>query len=106
MKKRIGSKLYDTETSELVAETGLGKLYQKRTRAREWFLLIDNRIEPLTDQEAAALIGEPAYAQRLPDPQDWMIRVDQETHRRISAAADQRGVSMAELLREIARDMV
>ena len=56
MKKRIGSKLYDTETSELVAETGLGKLYQKRTRAREWFLLIDGRIEPLTDQEAAALI--------------------------------------------------
>ena len=38
MKKRIGTKLYDTDTSELVCEYDMGKVYRKKTGDGEFFV--------------------------------------------------------------------
>ena len=106
MKKRIGSKLYDTDSAELITEAGVGTVYRKRTRGREWFLVIGKIIEPLTDDEARAIIGETAYRERQPDPESWMIRVDRETHERIADEASKTGRSMTEIVRRLSETLV
>ena len=106
MKKRIGSREYDTDSAELISETGVGTVYRKRTRGREWFLLIGDKIEPLTDDEARAIIGETVYRERQPDPDAWMIRVDRETHERIADEASKTGRSMTEIVRRLSETLV
>ena len=105
MKKRIGSREYDTESAELIAEAGVGTVYRKRTRGREWFLVIGDRIEPLTDDEARSIIGETVYRERQPDPESWFVRVDKETHDRLSAESKRRGVPISVLVKEWAVDL-
>ena len=105
MKKRIGSKLYDTETSELIADVGVGILYRKKTREREWFLLIDKHIEPLEDAQARALLGESSYHEKPPESKRIMIGVDRETHAKISRAAKKEGLPLSEFMRKIAMNL-
>lgn len=100
MKKRIGSKLYDTETSEKVADVGVGILYRKRTRKREWFLLIGNIIEPVDDKQARALLGEDVRFEKKPDTDSIMIRVDRETHNRIAKRAEKEKLSITKFMRK------
>ena len=101
MKKRIGTKIYDTETSEVVSVSPLGTLYRKRTRAREWFLQNGETIVPMTDREARAMLGESAYREREPDTNSIMVRVDRDTHRIIADEAKRRGISMTEAIRAL-----
>jgi len=105
MKKRIGSKLYDTETSELIADVGVGILYRKKTREREWFLQIGQYIEPVEDEQARALLGENVYHEKLPESKRIMIGVDRETHAKISQAAKKKGVPISEFMREWAKEL-
>ena len=104
MKKRIGSKLYDTDTAELVSDSPFGKLYRKRTRDREWFFLPNGgSIQPLTDLEAMAMLGEPSeYSPGKPEPQEYRIRIDRNTYDRIAAAAEEKDISMAAIFRSLA----
>ena len=104
MKKRIGSKLYDTEKSEAVFVSPLGTLYRKRTRAREWFLCDEKYIfTPLTNEDAERLIGE--LPDNVPESATIMVRVDRETHNIIAEEAKRRGVSMTEALRSIVTEL-
>lgn len=105
MKKRIGSKLYDTETSELIADVGVGILYRKKTREREWFLLSGKYILPMTDPEAKAALGEKSYLEKPPESKRIMIAVDRETHAKISAAAKKNGVPISEFMRSLANTL-
>ena len=107
MRKRIGSKLYDTETAEAVCSIDGGQLYRKRTRDREWFAVIDGSIRPLDvyDPLDVALMETghlPADALEEPEVTDCKIRVDPETHAKISAAAKARGISMSAVVRQLA----
>ena len=63
MKKRIGTKLYDTDTSEMICAVEGGKLYRKCSRDRSWFLLTDEgTIRPLTKADQDLIrIGEAHY---------------------------------------------
>ena len=112
IKKRIGSKLYDTTTSECLGEIEGGILFQKRSRDREFFAVMDDgTIRPLDvyDPDDRLLMEtghlpadalddpKPAYADR--------IRVDPETHARIAAAAKARGVSMAAIVRDLSQTL-
>lgn len=101
MKKRIGSRLYDTDKSELVADVGVGILYRKRTREREWFMLIGDIIEPLEGAEAFALLGKTAYREKPVDEKRIMIGVDRQTHAKISQLAKKDNLSIAEEVRRI-----
>lgn len=101
MRKRIGSRDYNTESSELIQDVGIGLLYRKRTRGREWFLLIGDDLEPVSDDQARALLGDSVYVEHQPEPQSWMIRVDKETHDRITTAAYIAGISASELVRQL-----
>ena len=104
MKKRIGTKLYDTETSEQVADVGVGILYRKRTRKREWFLLIGDDIEPMDDKQARALLGENVRVPRQIDPDATTIRVDRETHAKIEARADAEGLPISKFMKKWAEE--
>ena len=101
MKKRIGTKLYDTDTSEMVADVGVGILYRKRTRKREWFLLIGDNIEPLDDKQAKALLGEDVRFEKKPDNDCTTIRVDRVTHEKIEKKAEEKGLSIAKYMRKL-----
>lgn len=105
MKKRIGTKLYDTETSEKVADVGVGILYRKRTRKREWFLLIGDHIEPVDDKQARALLGEDVKVEKKPDTDSIMIRVDLETHNRIASRAEKEKLSITKFMKKWAETL-
>ncbi|MBP5781939.1 MAG: hypothetical protein J6W04_00185 [Bacteroidales bacterium] len=105
MKKRIGSKLYDTDSSELVYESVFGKLYRKRTREKEWFLVNDEHVIPMQDAEARAFMGETSYREKPVDEKRIMIAVDRETHGIISKRAKQHSVSITEEVRQIVKEV-
>ena len=106
MKKRIGTKLYDTVTAELIADVGMGLLYRKRTRNREWFLVVDGIILPMTDVEARAALGESSYRENQPpEPTAYMLRVDKETREIINAKADEANMSVTKFMRKIAEEL-
>ena len=106
MKKRIGTKLYDTATAEFISETVFGNLYRKRTRDREWFLLNGDIIMPMSDAEIKAMLGEVSYREKEPDTGSIMIRVDRETHAVIARKAKEDGVSITEEMRRITKNML
>ena len=105
MKKRIGSKLYDTDSSELVADVGVGILYRKKTRERSWFLLIGKHIKPVDDEQAKELLGNNVYHEKPHETNRIMIGVDRQTHARIAKAAKKEGLPISEFMRKIARDL-
>jgi len=107
MKKRIGSKLYDTETSELIADVGGSDLYRKRTREREWFLVMGGgHIEPLDDAQARALLGESSYIEKPPESKRIMIGVDRQTHAKIAKMAKRDKMSITEEVRWMVERLV
>ena len=105
MKKRIGSRNYNTETSELVSDVGIGILYRKRTRDREWFLVIGEDILPMTDPEARAVLGESSYHEKPPESKRIMIGVDRETHAKIATAAHKQGLPISEFMKKMAEEL-
>lgn len=107
MKKRIGTKLYDTDTSEMICSVEGGKLYRKCSRDRSWFLLTDDgTIRPLTvaDQDLIRIgkdhIGE------VTKPASTTIWVDRDTHSKLAAAAKQWGCSISEVVRRMVKHLV
>ena len=106
MKKRIGSKLYDTYTSEYIADVGVGILYRKKTREREWFLVMGgDHIEPVEDEQARALLGENVYHEKPPESKRIMIGVDRQTHAKIARAAKKEGLPISEFMKKIAEQI-
>lgn len=105
MKKRIGSKLYDTETSEHISWTEIGDLFRKKTREREWFLVCGEDILPLKDKEARALLGENVYHEKPPKSVRIMIGVDRVTHEKIARAAKKKDMAISEFMREWAKEL-
>jgi hypothetical protein len=94
MKKRIGSKLYDTETSELIRSIEGGQLYQKRTRDREWFAVMDDwTIRPMPEMTDK------------PEPTEYRVRIDRETYYRIAGKAKAENCSMSEVIRELVSEL-
>ena len=101
MKKRIGTREYNTETSELIAHLVTGDLYRKRTRDHEYFLLTGEIITPMSEPEARAALGERSYQPKKPEY--WFIRVNQETHDKIAAEAKKQHTTMTEIVRQFAK---
>ena len=67
MKKRIGTKLFDTDTSDLVCESALGQIFRKKTGLGEYFSCKDGMIIPLEYETAKDIIKacDPAAYDRL-----------------------------------------
>lgn len=111
MKKRIGSRIYDTETSELICRIDGGQLYRKKTRDREWFAAFDSgQIRPLDPYDPSDMLlmetGHlPADLLENPEPQEYRIRIDQDTYNRIAAASKSRSCSMAEVVRQLSQTL-
>lgn len=109
MRKRIGSKLYDTATSELLCSIEGGQLYQKRTRDREYFAVMDDgTIRPLDVYNPLdVLLMETGKLppETEPESSTTMIRVDRETHAKIAGKAKADGISITEEVRRMAERM-
>ncbi len=111
MKKRIGSRIYDTDTAEYIAAIDGGQLYRKRTRDREWFAVMeDGTIRPLDPYNPMDMLlmetGHlPAEALEEPEPQEFRVRIDQDTYNRIAAASKKRSCSMAEVVRQLSQTL-
>lgn len=60
MRKRIGTKLFDTEKSDFICESGIGNIYRKRTGLGEYFACDDTKIFPLEYDVAKDLVKENA----------------------------------------------
>lgn len=105
MKKRIGTKLYDTDTSEMVSDVGVGILYRKRTRKREWFLVIGDHVESVDDKQAKALLGNPERYPKKPDLDSVMIRVDRATHNKIASRAEMEKLSITKFMKKWAETL-
>jgi len=108
MKKRIGSKLYDTETSEHLCAIDGGQLYQKRTRDREYFAAMDDgTIRPLDVYDPMDMLlmetgKDISFDDPGPSTGSVMIRVDRQTHAKISGIAKRRGISIGEAVKQMA----
>ena len=110
MKKRIGSKLYDTESSELVCRIDGGQLYRKRSREREWFAVYDDgRVRPLDvsrPQDVALMETGNLPADAFDyEPHGVMVRVDPATLAFLKQKAAERGISVSALVRKLARNL-
>lgn len=109
MRKRIGSRIYDTESSELVCSIEGGQLYQKRSRGREWFAVMDDgTVRPLDvyDPLDRLLMETGKLPEDLtkPEPAEYRVRVDPETYEIISKAAESEGVPMSQIVRRAVRN--
>ena len=109
VKKRIGSKLYDTNTSECLCTIDGGILFQKRTRDREYFAVMDDgTVRPLDVYDPIdRLLMETGH---LPnevweEPRSVMVRVDPDTHAILKAKAKAEGRTITQLMRQIAETL-
>ena len=110
MKKRIGSKLYDTDTAELVCGVDGGQLYRKKTRGREWFAVFDDgTVKPLDVYDPLdRLLMETGHLPKMDEPasDSVMVRVDRETHAKIANVAKTRGQSITKTIAQIVNKYV
>lgn len=56
MKKRIGTKLYDTDKSEFICESAYGQIYRKKTGLGEYFACKDETIIALEFEAAREIV--------------------------------------------------
>ena len=104
IKKRIGSKLYDTNTSECLCTIDGGILFQKRTRDREYFAVMDDgTIRPLDVYNPMDMLlmetGKLPADLTKAEPKEYRVRLDAETYDLVSEAAESEGVSMSQIVR-------
>ena len=105
IKKRIGTKIYDTNTSECLCTIDGGILFQKRTRDREYFAVMDDgTVRPLDVYNPFdVLLMETGHVPAEPEPESTtiMVRVDRETHAKIAEMAKADGLSITAEIRKI-----
>ena len=105
MKKRIGSRLYDTDTAERICSIDGGSLYQKRTRNREWFAVYDDgTVRPLDVYDPLDRLlmetGHDLPDLDKPEPQEYRVRVDADTYHQIADRAETDGCSMSQVVKK------
>ena len=94
MKKSIGTRIYDTETADLIYEEGGLHVYRKQTRGRECFAVKGKELRPLTAEESAAFC-EPAK------PTTYLVRLDRESHTRLAELAKTENCTMSEAVKRL-----
>ena len=94
MRKRIGTRIYDTETAELIYENGGQRVYRKRTRGRECFMTDGSELFPLTAEESAVFC-EPTEAKT------YFVRLDRESHTRLAELAKAEDCTMSEAVKKL-----
>ena len=94
MKKRIGTRIYDTETADLIHEAGGVRVYRKQTRGRECFAEIGGELHPLTETEASQYC-------RPAEPKTYFVRLDHDSHAKLAEIAKSEHCTMSEAARKI-----
>jgi hypothetical protein len=94
MRKRIGTRIYDTETADLIHEAGGVRVYRKQTRGRECFMTDGSELFPLTAEESAVFC-EPAEAKT------YFVRLDHDSHARLTQIAKSEHCTMSEAVKKL-----
>ena len=99
MKKRVGTKLYDTDSSEFLGGTEWGELYRKRTRNGGLFVVTSKGvIIPVSPEKAKEWMDidvEPTGSS------GYLVRVDKETHAKLRMTAEKRGTAISKIVKEL-----
>ena len=111
MKKRIGSKLYDTETSERICHIDGGWLYRKKTRGREWWAAFDDgTFRPLDISKPAdmALMASCHLEMINTDitgtptgSSGYVVHIDKETHEKLTVMSKEQGIPISQIVKKI-----
>ena len=110
MKKRIGSKLYDTDRGELILQNPItGQDLYKQPKKRSFYLFDGGTIEPLTFDQAAEIIhskGDPElyrYLEVKPSPRGCVsvASVSLDHFRKLERYAKSNGVSMKSVIESL-----
>lgn len=104
MKKRIGTKIYDTEKSTVVMSVGRETLY-KKAKSKDFFLYGEERgFTPLEESAVIGLIGNERYKELTRKKGDeWgivMLSVLLEDVERLNSYAKNEGRSVKSLVEE------
>ena len=94
MKKRIGTRIYDTETADLIYEEGGLHVYRKQTRGRECFAEIGGELHPLTEAEASQYC-------RPAEPKTYFVRLDHDSHAKLAELAKAEDCTMSEAVKRL-----
>ena len=94
MKKRIGTRIYDTETADLIHEAGGVRVYRKQTRGRECFAEIGGELHPLTEAEASQYC-------RPAEPKTYFVRLDHDSHAKLAEIAKSEHCTMSEAVKRL-----
>lgn len=107
MKKRIGSKIYNTETAKLIAYTDDLMIYQKQGYPFDLYKIDDmDNITDLSLSDFKDICKDPAIRilseiRTAPADRSFLsITLDRETHARIKQAAEAKNISMADYIRQ------
>lgn len=109
MSKRIGSRVYDPEKSEMICEIDGGKIYRKRSHGREWFTVFDDgAIRPLDENNSKdrELIEIGLQNVHETKPSRTTVWVDRETYELLSKYADKNRMNISEALAIIVRRVI
>lgn len=104
MKKRIATKIYNTDTADYICEKNGTILYQKRTRERGLFIVDGDEIKPVTKEQALEIFPDAEIFPRAAENLTYTIRVDKQTYKTILEEAEKRGSSMARLVAMFAEE--
>ena len=108
MRKRIGTKLYDTDKSEFICDSAMGKIYRKRTGLGEYYAYNEDRdrIIPLEYETAKEIVKDNAsndvysklFSIRGKDDTKkmWAFSITETDKARIRRQSAKRKMSMSE----------
>ena len=109
MKKRIGSRIYDSEKSEKICDIEGGSLYRKRSHGKEWFIIFENgAIRPLYDSNSKdkELIDVGLQYVDKSKTSRTTIWVDRETYDLLASYADRNNMSITQAVKNIVESVI
>ena len=101
MKKRISTKLYNTDTADLVCEKDGVILYQKKAKGRELFIVDEHGIKPVSTEQALAVFPDAKISQRVNGAVGtfgYHVRVSKDTYEKLLKVANDKNISIANVI--------
>lgn len=105
MRKRISTKLYDTDTADIICHKEGVFLYQKRARERGLFIVDGDEITPITKDQAMEMFPGAEISPRSIGSSGYRICVDKETYNKLLKTAQRRNTTMSNIVAMLVEDL-
>lgn len=105
MRKRISTKVYDTDTADIISKKEGLYLYQKRSRERGLFIVNGDKIIPVSRDLAMAMFPDAEISPRSVGSSGYRICVDQKTYDKLLNTAQRRNTTMSNIVAMLVEEM-